>query len=93
MTIQKDASSTATSRCSRGERLKDEVYRQMFRLEARRPGADRDLAIALLRAFAACYSTPGGGKERQWLKKVCPICLEMIDSALQTGEPDRRSSC
>jgi hypothetical protein len=38
------------SRPQKGEELKDEVYRQMFRLEAQRRGAARDLAVALLRA-------------------------------------------
>jgi hypothetical protein len=82
------------SRRNQGDRLAgslpgsliDEVYRQMFRLEAHRPGADRDLAVALLRAFAASSSAPGGRKEKQWLKNICPICLGMIDSALKTED-------
>ncbi len=90
--MPKAASSTAPSRPSRGERLKDEVYRQMFRLEARRPGADRDLAVALLRAFAASDAAAGRRSEKQWLKKVCPICLAMIDDALQREGPGRRCS-
>ena len=93
MTVQKASSSTATSRRGCGERLKDEVYRQMFRLEARHPGADRDLAIALLRAFAASDSAAGRKSEKQWLKKICPLCLAMIDDALQTADQGRRRTC
>jgi hypothetical protein len=67
----------------RGERIKDEVYRQMFRLEERRPGAEMDLALALLRACVAVESKPASDEERDWLKKVLPICLDMIEAALK----------
>ena len=40
----------------RGERIKDEVYRQMFLLEESRPGAEMGLALALLRAWLAADS-------------------------------------
>ena len=66
------------------EELKDEVYRQMFLLEAHRPGSERDLAIALLRAWMALDSGRQGAKERSWLKKVCPICLAMIEASTQS---------
>jgi len=69
----------------RGERVKDEVYRQMFRLEECRPGSEMRLALALLRAWLAADFKPDGSKEREWLKKVSPICLQMIETALQTG--------
>ena len=68
---------------NQGEQLKDEVYRQMFRLEESRPGAEMGLALALLRAWLASGSEPEGGEERDWLKKVSPICLQMIDTALK----------
>lgn len=68
-------------RHSRNDRLKDEVYRHMFRLESHRPGAECDLAVALLRVWVAADAEPKGGKERQWLKKICPICMAMIESA------------
>ena len=71
--------------------LKDEVYRQMFRLEAHRPGAETDLAIALLRAFVAADSVPGARKEKLWFRKICPICLAMIDAAMRTGDVSRQS--
>lgn len=90
MTIKRAASSTAPSPRSRGERLKDEVYRQMFRLEARQPGSERDLAIALLRVVAASDAKAKSRIERQWLRKICPICLAMIDDTLQTADPSRR---
>jgi hypothetical protein len=66
-------------------RLKDDVYRQMFRLEERRPGAEMALALALLRAWLASGSKPECGEERDWLMKVSPICLQMIETALDTG--------
>ncbi len=72
------------------EELKDEVYRHMFRLEERRPGAERDLAIALLRAWVTLDSELGGGNTRQWLKKICPICLAMIEAAPSAGESGAR---
>jgi hypothetical protein len=66
----------------RSGRIRDEVYRQMFRLEGRRPGAERDLAIALLRAWLVAESLPEHRAEQEWLKKISPICLQMIESAL-----------
>ena len=77
---------TAIKHC---ERLKDEVYRQMYRLEESRPGADLDLAIALLRAWIASDSEPEMPKSREWLKKICPICLLMIETAQQVGDTGR----
>ena len=66
-------------------RLKDDVYRQMFRLEERRPGTEMALALALLRAWLASGSKPECGEERDWLMKVSPICLQMIETALKAG--------
>ena len=40
------------------ERLRDEVYRQMFRVEAGRPRAEVELAIALLRAWMGLETLP-----------------------------------
>ncbi len=83
MTARKNPVSAGTLRTApvprlrRSEQVKDEVYRQMFRLEASRPGAEMDLALALLRAWQAAES----GDERNWLKKICPICLVMIEAA------------
>ena len=68
-----------------GERVKDEVYRQMFRLEESRPGAEIGLALALLRAWLAAASKPANDEDREWLTKVSPICLEMIEAALQVA--------
>lgn len=66
---------------NQGDRLKDEVYRHMFRLEAHRPGAERDLAIALLRAWLATDFGPNVGVNAMWLREISPICLAMIESA------------
>jgi hypothetical protein len=68
-----------------GGQLKDEVYRQMFRLEESRPGAEMGLALALLHAWVASDSKPESGEERDWLKKVSPIYLQMIETALEAG--------
>ncbi len=85
MTTRKAATQPIHSRHLRGERVKDEVYRQMFLLEESRPGAEMGLALALLRAWLAVDSKPANDEEREWLKKVSPICLEMIEAALQPG--------
>ena len=61
--------------------LQSEVYRQMFRLEDHRPGAEVDLALALLRAWQACGNGPAARAQRQWLRTICPICVAMIESA------------
>jgi len=63
--------------------MKDEVYRHMFRLEAHRPGAALDLAVALLRAFLAYDSGRKTGVDRQWLREIAPICLSMIEATAQ----------
>jgi hypothetical protein len=91
MTPQKRPAQAHTGRPRRSEPFKDEVYRQMFRLEASRPGAEMDLALALLRAWVAADSKAGNGEERRWLKKIFPICLTMIEAALQSGCPSKPS--
>ena len=80
MKSQKHTGSSAASPGNDGL-LQNEVYRQMFRLEDHRPGAEVDLALALLRAWQACGSGPGARAQRQWLRKICPICVAMIESA------------
>jgi hypothetical protein len=78
------------SRRRRIDRLKDEVYRQMFRLEASYPGAEMGLALALLRAWvdADCRSEVS---EQEWLAKISPICLVMIETSLDPeGSPKLR---
>lgn len=67
-------------------RIQDEVYRQMYRLEAHCPGAETDLAIALLRAWMALCSGPQREKGKPWLAKISPICLQMIESALRAED-------
>lgn len=61
--------------------LQDEVYRQMFRLEAGCPAADLGLAVALLRAWMALEKAPPRSRPRQWLRAICPVCLRMMNSA------------
>lgn len=67
------------------EELKDEVYRHMLRLEAHRPGAEQDLSIALLRAWMTA-----GARQRPWLKKICPICLALIETVRQSEGTERK---
>jgi hypothetical protein len=69
----------------KSEDLKDEVYRQMFRLEENRACAEMSLALALLRAWAACGSKHESCEERKWLETISPICLAMIETALRAG--------
>ncbi|HEX9199849.1 MAG TPA: hypothetical protein VF865_09845 [Acidobacteriaceae bacterium] len=88
MTARKGATRSSNARHNRCDQLKDEVYRHMFRLEANRPGADIDLATALLRGWLASCSEPDVLKLREWLKKVCPVCLLMIQAGRQASDPD-----
>lgn len=69
-------------------RLQDEVYREMLRLEGRRPGAEMGLALALLRAWVGMEAVPDG--DREWLVRVSPIGLKMIEDSLErlSAEPE-----
>ncbi len=62
----------------------------MFLLEESRPGAEMGLALALLRAWLAAESKTASDEEREWLKQVSPICLEMIEAALQPPDSAQR---
>jgi len=64
----------------------DAVYRQMFLLEEGRPGAEMGLAIALLHAWLTAESNSESGLERVWLKNISPICIQMIETALQATD-------
>ena len=75
----------------RGERIIDEVYRQMFLLEEKRPGSEIGLALVLLQAWLDADAKPADDEEREWLKKVSPICLKMIETSLQAGGSARAS--
>jgi len=87
MTVRKSVPRSSRPRHFRTGRIEDEVYRQMFRLEERRSGAEIGLALALLRAWLDMESKPASCGERDWLKKVSPLCMEMIEAALQAGDP------
>lgn len=62
------------------DRLKDEVYRQMLRLEAGH-SAVLPLALALLHAWTVCDSQPANCELRRWLRSVSPFCLRLIADA------------
>jgi len=89
MTECKGTARSKPPRRNHGEQLKDEVYRQMFRLEEGRPGAELDLTIALLRAWIASDCEPDVSKSREWLKKICPVCLLMIEARRQASKSDQ----
>jgi hypothetical protein len=90
MTPRKSRTKTTGSPFKWSERLKDEVYRQMYRLEASRPGAEAALAIALLRAWIASGSEAEMLQSREWLLKICPICIQMIEEAMNVSDTDKR---
>jgi hypothetical protein len=90
MTRRNPTAKASSSQSKPFERLKDEVYRQMYRLEASRPGAELALAIALLRAWIDSDSEPDLPQSREWLKKICPICLPMIEAMQKVSEAERQ---
>jgi len=61
------------------EQTKDEIYRQMLRLEAGREDAEFKLAISLLRAWTMTDSSEVADEFRTWLNKISPIALSMIE--------------
>ncbi len=89
MTARAGVHTPGNFRRGRGAGLKDEVYRQMFRLEENRLGAEVGLALALLRAWLAADCAPEDGEQREWLKKISPICLGMIEEALRKDAAPR----
>lgn len=66
------------------DRLKDEVYRQMLRLEAGHSAA-LPLAVALLHAWMACDEQRAACELRRWLRRVSPLCLPGIEGACRAG--------
>src|SRR6476469_827437 len=64
-------------------RLKDDVYREMLLLEVNRPGAEMGLALALLRAVVQVGDSGGGKEFGEWLRAVCPLGLNMIETSLE----------
>ena len=89
--IQRKRTAKATGSSSKqSERLKDEVYRQMYRLEASRPKADLALAVSLLHAWIASDSEADMPQEREWLAKISPICLTMIEAAQKASDSEQQ---
>jgi hypothetical protein len=88
MSLRKSTVEASGSSSKRSVRLKDEVYRQMYKLEASRPGSDMALAVALLRAWIASDSEADIPQEREWLTKISSICLSMIEASqnIRNGE-------
>ena len=79
------ASRPRMARRDRENQLKDEVYRQMYRLEGNRPGAEMDLAIALLQGWLAPLAQTERTALHRWLQQVCPICILMIEAARENS--------
>jgi hypothetical protein len=69
----------------RSNRLKDEVYREMYLLESKRPGSEMGLALALLRAWNEADRLAQDDEIRVWLRQVCPMCVKMIEDSLEKG--------
>ena len=69
----------------RSNRLKDEVYREMYRLESSRPGSEMRLALALLHAWNDTDSLPQDDEVKVWLRHTCPLCLRLIENSLDKG--------
>ena len=69
--------------------LKDEVYRQMLRLEAGRPAAQLLLVVALLNAWMALERQRQDSEPRQWLRSISPVCLRMIQTAPASKDHSR----
>ena len=90
MTRRNPVAKASSPRSKPLERLKDEVYRQMYRLEASRPGAELSLAIVLLRAWITTASETEISELREWLAKICPICLLMIEAAEKVSDTERQ---
>jgi hypothetical protein len=90
MTPRKSTARATGSPSKWSEHLKDEVYRQMYLLEASHPGAELALATALLRAWIASDSETEKPQSREWLKKICPICLDMIEATQIVSHTERQ---
>jgi ADP-ribosylglycohydrolase len=90
MTPRKSTAKSAGSPIMWSERLKDEVYRQMYRLEASRPGAEVALAIALLHAWIASGSEAEMPQSCEWLMKICPICILMMENSLKVDNTNKQ---
>ena len=69
----------------KSNRLKDEVYREMYLLESRRPGSEMGLALALLRAWSNIDLLPEEDEIRLWLRQICPLGVKMIEDSLERG--------
>jgi hypothetical protein len=88
----KNIASACGGNRKQSDQLKDEVYRQMFRLEAGRQGAASQLAVALLRAWIALDTAPRTASDRQWLRQICPVCLGLLESADAVARSGTRCS-
>lgn len=65
-------------------RSQDEVYRELYRLEAHRLGAEMGLALALLRAWVAAGFPAEDCRDWEWLRAITPLGLQMIESSLDS---------
>jgi hypothetical protein len=81
--VSKPASKLSQTR--KMNHLKDEVYREMLLLEVNRPGSEMGLALALLRATVQSESFYDHEEFGKWLRTVCPLGLQMIETSLEAG--------
>ena len=79
----------ACSRPKHRATLKDEVYRQMFRLEAEPSGCRNGPRDCLVARMDCLWTRQAQAEEdREWLRKVSPNLSQMIEE--RAGEPERR---
>ena len=70
------------------DRLQNEICHQMLRLEAGRPSAQLLLGVALIKAWMILGEQPADCEARQWLRRLTPVCLRMIEATGRDGHDD-----
>ena len=85
MTVRDASTRPNNPRRTHDERLKDEVYRHMFRLEGNRPGADLDLAVALVRGWLDANSRAWKARNARLAQEDLPD-LPVHDRSQSTNE-------
>jgi len=73
----------------RSNRLQDDVYRNMYLVESRRPGSEMALALALLHAWNEMGSPAEDEEFLRWLQQICPLCVMMIEDSLDKSSAGR----
>lgn len=76
--------------------LKDEVYRQMLRIEVGYPKAELLLGMALLRAWVVIEKRRADSEPKRWLLRTVPVSICLIHASEQkraaAGNPNTLSA-